>query len=63
MAKVRTAQEQRRKKALMFKESKGGQDSISKINKNFKALQSLDKKDINSLSHVIENSIVFTLSK
>ena len=47
----------------MFKESAGGQESIVKINKNFKALKSLDKGDISSLSKVIENSIVFTLSK
>mgnify|MGYP001046700621 CR=1 FL=1 len=47
----------------MFKESEGGQESIVKINKNFKALKSLDKGDISSLSKVIENSIVFTLSK
>ena len=47
----------------MFKESEGGQESIVKINKNFKALKSLDKSDISSLSKVIENSIVFTLSK
>ena len=49
----------------MFKESDaaGGQESIAKINKNFKALQSLDNKDIKTLSKVIENSIVFSLSK
>ena len=47
----------------MFKESEGGQESIVKINKNYKALKSLDKNDICSLSSVIENSIVFTLSK
>ena len=40
MKRVQLQQEKRRKKALLFKESdaSGGQESIAKINKNFKAL-------------------------
>ena len=41
----------------------GGKESVGQINKNFQALRSIDDKDIKSLSKVIENSIVFTLSK
>ena len=65
MKRVQLQQEKRRKKTLLFKESDaaGGAESIAKINKNFKALQSLDNKDIKNLSKVIENSIVFSLSK
>ncbi len=63
--KVLQQQEKRRRQALRFRESDatGGKESIAKINKNYRALKSLDDKDIVTLSKVIENSIVFTLSK
>lgn len=60
--KVVAQQEVRRKKALLFKEANNETD-IKMIYRNFKALQKIDERDIETLSKVIENSIVFSLSK
>jgi hypothetical protein len=55
-------QEKRRKTALQFKD-KDDENDMMQINKNFKSLNKLDQRELDSLSKVIENSIVFTLSK
>ncbi len=49
----------------MFKEAdeSGAKESMSKISQNYKALLGIDKNDLVTLSKVIENSIVFGLSK
>ena len=62
---MRHQQAKRRQKALKFKdkEESGIEENRIQINKNYKALQQLKDKDIMTLSKVIENSIVFALSK
>ena len=55
-------QAERRKEILTFREKRDAGD-MAITAKNFKAMQQMDKYEIETLSKVIENSIVFTLSK
>lgn len=62
--RVNQQQEKRRKKEIMYRDDEfGGQENIQQIQKNSRALQGFDDNDIATLSKVIENSIVFGMSK